>query len=143
MTHILFIDDEAFFARPYVRELQKDHHVSFCESVVEAIDILKSNHDIRALVLDIHLPPPVNVPAIYADDGVKAGLWFLEETRNIVITRFIPVLILTNRSLKVVSEGVEELRFPEQLIEVHHKTDTPCEKLRTRMGVMLNRWRQH
>jgi CheY-like chemotaxis protein len=140
MDTILFIDDEAFFARRYIEELKTNFEVTFCESAMEAIEIIREGEEFKAVILDIQMPPPMGLSPQTTNGGLDTGLWLLREVRNIVIQRPLPVAILTNRLPNVIQDVVDKMGFPEQLIEVRHKTDTPAEKLVIRLNIMIRRW---
>ena len=140
MERILFIDDESFFARPYITELQKAYQVAFCESAIEAIEAVRDDDSYRAIVLDIQMPPPRGLPPGATNNGMETGLWLLGEVRDIIISRPLPVLILTVRMPQLVEEGVKRLVFPDQLIEIHQKASMPYTKLPIRLDIMLRRW---
>ena len=140
MDSIFFIDDEAFFARRYIEELKGNFKVSFCDSAIEAIDQIRGADEFRALVLDIQMPPPQGHSLQITNDGLDTGLWLLQEIREIVIARPLPVAILTNRLPQVIEAAVKKMSFPDQLIEVHHKTDTDAAALAMRLDILTRRW---
>ena len=69
---VLFIDDEAFFAEPYIRELEGLFEVVLEETALGAIDAVHSDRNWDAIVLDIMMPSPENKNGITAD-GLDTG----------------------------------------------------------------------
>jgi CheY-like chemotaxis protein len=140
MDTVLFIDDEAFFARRYIEELKTNFTVIFCESAIEAIELIRNGDEFRAVILDIQMPPPKDLSPQTTNGGLDTGLWLLREVKDLVIQRPLPVAILTNRLPNVIQGTVDKMGFPEQLIEIRHKTDTPADKLVIRLQIMIQRW---
>lgn len=137
MDTILFIDDEVFFAERYLTELRTNYAVRMCESVVEALE-WDNNQEIRAIVLDIMMPPPAGLSAQATNHGADTGLWFLKEIREAILQRPLPVIILTNRIPGLIREEIRQMGFPESLVDVLHKTDTSPKQLLRRLQLMLN-----
>jgi CheY-like chemotaxis protein len=125
---LLFIDDEPFFAEPYIRELEKDYEVILEESAINAIDAVNSARNWSAIILDIMMPSPPEKLGATAD-GLDTGLWLLGEIIGSVKLARIPVIILTNRNLPRVEEAideiVEDLDLEVDLIIVRSKIETP------------------
>ncbi len=125
---ILFIDDELFFAEPYMRELERDSEVILEQTAIGAIDAVNSARHWNAIILDIMMPSPDGKVGLTAD-GLDTGLWILGEIVDAVISQRVPVIVLTNRNLPRVAEFIEKLGethdIPPDLIVVRAKIETP------------------
>lgn len=121
---ILFLDDEAFFAKGYRRELEKHFDVVFCEDAADALKLLRQDATIKALVLDVMLPPPQGVGADATAEGLETGIWLLSELGADMLLR-LPVVILTNRFRTDIQAGLARRRIPTDGIEIRHKLETP------------------
>jgi CheY-like chemotaxis protein len=121
---VLFIDDEPFFAEPYIRELARSFEVILEETAIGAIDSVNSVRTWDAIILDIMMPSPEGRQGATAD-GLDTGLWILSQIYDTAIAQNIPVIILTNRNLQRVMEVVDLLDCPEGLISVRPKIETP------------------
>ena len=121
---ILFMDDEPFFAVPYIRELEKTFEVVLEETATGAINAVNSTLTWDALILDVMMPSPVGQRGVTAD-GLDTGLWILDQILDTVVSQSIPVLILTNRNIPRVREVVDVLDIPDGLVSVRSKIETP------------------
>ncbi|MCG3129731.1 MAG: hypothetical protein FLDDKLPJ_00466 [Phycisphaerae bacterium] len=123
---ILFIDDEQFFATKYIEHLERLFEVTYCETVLEAFEIL-SRQDTRydGVVLDVMMPSPKGMEGPTAN-GLDTGLWFLDKCRAELGTWPIPVMVLTNRNPKDIRDAVSARKFNPQKVDVRHKLETPA-----------------
>lgn len=138
---ILFVDDERFFARDYINALSAKFAVEFCEEVDEARRILCSpDTHIAAAVVDLQMPSPMELEDDEVVHFVDTGLWLLEKAFVNIVKRALPVVILTNREFPTFKERFEAMGFPERLVEVHIKFNTPSKKLITVMNQMMDYW---
>ena len=138
---ILFIDDERFFARPYIEKLESRHQVRFCESIIDALAIIeRKDHSFDAIVLDLMMPPPQGLPEHETVEFVDAGLWLLEKCYDQIVSLLIPVVILTNREFPKFKDRFQMMDFPDGLVEIRPKYDTSCIKLLERMDILLSKW---
>jgi CheY-like chemotaxis protein len=127
---ILFVDDEGYFAEPFVRCLRiGGYTVHFCETVAEAKAEMLGNPKLRAMILDIMMPPPDDVASEETADGQETGLYFLKGMKSHIEARWLPVFILTNRDAALVEERVRELGCPDALVivkqKIHQRTTPP------------------
>lgn len=135
---VLFIDDEEFFARRYIENL-RDHgfKVHYCERAEDAHGYIDQNPAISAIILDIMMPTPTNVSGSVTNNGLDTGLWLLGQLKDYVVSKPRPVLILTNRDPQAVEEGAKRLEFPDSLVSVTRKIETPAFYLPDRLGAFL------
>jgi CheY-like chemotaxis protein len=138
--NILFVDDEGWFAKPYVKELEIDFDVHFCEEVANGNLILQNRPEIKLLILDVMMPTPAGVPTSATENDQSTGIWFLRQIQSIVISRPLPVVILTNRGKSVVIEAVATLKFPENLVTVGTKTEYFPTRLRQAVKERMDLW---
>lgn len=123
---IVFVDDEGFFTKRYREELEEHFEVSYFSSAMVALEYLRENHAaVDGMVLDIMMPPPEDNPPAAAA-GLNMGIWVLEQMQQFLDSWTLPVLVLTNRNLAVVSEAVRNLGIPRQFIEIRSKVETPA-----------------
>lgn len=125
MKTILFIDDQRFFCKPYIEQLEKvGLRVQYCDSATEGHALLLGPGEFEALILDVMMPPPADAPPVDEIAEGNTGLWLLKEVLPIVLSRPLPVVMLTNRTLAVVQEFVSKLpKVPKGLIDVRFKAD--------------------
>jgi len=140
MPKILFIDDEGFFARPYIERLEKLFTVDFSDSASEGLENIRSRDEHKAIVLDIMMPSPTGIASTVTKDGLATGLWMLGEIKEIVIKRPLPVIILTNRALNIVEDAVSALEFPDVLVQILPKSQTPNFVLPKKVQLMVDKW---
>ena len=138
---ILFVDDEVFFARPYVTELESKFEVSLWENSEGVVAELKANVDYCAAVIDVMMPPPNGMTAVTLE-GMDTGLWILRECRDVLIARKTPVVVLTNRSAPYVKETLSNMNFTPGLIVIHSKIETPKFYLPHLVEQLVSAWRQ-
>jgi CheY-like chemotaxis protein len=141
MKTILFIDDERFWAQNYVQHLEKKFTVVLRDRAIEALEHLKKHgHDLSLVILDIMMPSPEGVEPKRTEDGLSTGLYLLDQIHELVTSNQLPVVILTNRAPKFVEEEVKFRAFPEGLVAVHAKNQTPAFYLPGRVEAMIERW---
>src|SRR5688500_12951592 len=124
MEKVLFADDEPEYVADYRDELEKLFDVDFCQTAEESVQKIQ-NASYCALVLDVQMPPPKNLPLSATNNGVDTGLWVLEQSREVIVRNSLPVILLTNRNPEVVKSRVQEMGLAEQAIEIRPKTNTP------------------
>jgi CheY-like chemotaxis protein len=137
---ILFVDDEVFFARPYVTELEKKFDVFLRETSDAAVAEFRGTADFMAAVVDVMMPPPEGL-AVSTLDGMDTGLWILQECKEMIVARRIPVIVLTNRNSIYVKESISAMNFPPGLIIVHSKIETPKFYLPHLLEQLIASWR--
>lgn len=138
---VLFVDDEKFFARPYIERLETRYEVDFCESVEGAYRRIKANREYAVLVLDLMMPPPDELMTEQIVAFVDTGLWLLEQCYDEIVLGGFPTIILTNREFPTFRERFEAIGFPEDLVEIRPKYDTSSLKLLERVALMESRWK--
>ncbi len=138
---ILFVDDERLFMKRYREVLDDNFTVTFIDNVVEALEFLRGTPSIDALLLDIMMPPASQATIVATGGGLNTGLWLLQELKIIYDPWILPVFILTNRSLSVVSNAVKQLGSPQQFMEIRSKIETPAFYLPGAVEVLISRGR--
>jgi CheY-like chemotaxis protein len=137
---ILYIDDETFYAMPFVAELERHGFKVHLNQIEPAIILMKGTMDFNAIVLDIMMPSPAGVLREATEDGMGTGLWFLREFKEHIISRTLPVLVFTNRNAEAVSMQVKEMNFPNGLVEVHSKLTISKQHLPQYVQKLANLW---
>lgn len=122
---ILFIDDESFFSRPYILELKERFEVINYKSAQSGLQGVTAHPNARLLILDIMMPSPAGVAATATNQGLETGIWLLDRIRSEVISRPLPVFVLTNAGHAKVKRALADVSIPARLIEIHAKIETP------------------
>lgn len=129
---VLFVDDDGFYARGYCAELEDHFDVTIARSVNKAETQFLSASKYHCVVLDVMMPIPNDWPDTDkqdAQDGILTGVILLRRCKTLIIEANLPVVVLTNRKLEEVKAEVERLKFPENLIDVRFKADTPAKEM--------------
>ena len=121
--HILFVDDERFFARNYARELEHGYRVTLVCTAVEGVELIRNSTDLRAVILDVQMPTPSSVQEYETRGGIDTGIWVMRSCRKELLEKSLPILLLTNRNEDDLKKLVREMRFPETQVEIFHKMD--------------------
>ena len=123
--NVLFIEDDRFWARSYVEELQTyGFDVVFKASAEGAIEYLESHSAVDAIVLDVMMPTPEGVAQSETSDGQSTGVWLLKQIADLILTHRIPVWILTNRDANQLRETINAFGDDfSQLVTVDSKLD--------------------
>ncbi len=137
---ILFVDDEQFKVGKWKRRLAKDYEVVPLSFAEEVLQYFEDHLDVMAIVLDFMMPTPPGVPESLTEGSLATGAYILERLRKKIINLPCPVVILTNRELKIVQEIVDGQGFPKGLIVVCSKRDTNDEDLAILVGRQIARW---
>ena len=138
--HILFIDDEGWFLKPYISELEKDFEVHFCSDVTQGQKIISKKVELKVLILDIMMPTPEGVAASATKNGDSTGVWFLKQILNTIVSRPLPVVILTNRGKSLVTKEVSKIEIDANLVKIRTKTEAPPDHLRKLVKEMIDTW---
>lgn len=138
---VVFVDDEAFYADKYVRELKQIQlDVSYFDNAEAGLDYLKKLEPFFLLVLDIMMPTPTEVPPIDTNDGLTTGLWVLNEIKEKIAKYSIPVVFLTNRDSELIEEHVQQLELPENLVIVRQKLHTSSTRFADIVKTQIDVW---
>ncbi len=140
MAKLLFIDDEGFYARPYRDKLVRDHTVEFVDDAKLALEIFVRDAAIDCIILDIMMPTPAGIAAAATDDGLITGIWWLEQAKDILVARRVPVMILTNRGRSTIESHVHDLSFPPDQVEIRLKAELPAFAISPKIKILLARW---
>ena len=138
MAHILFVDDDRYFASVYLSCLQDYHTVTVRYEAETAVQELSNNPEIVAVVLDMMMPPPDGC-AHETHDGVTTGLWILDQCRQTLIDRRIAVLIFTNRGLSYVNTELAFIGLDPNLCQVSAKSAIDAEDLPHTVSKLIDR----
>lgn len=116
---LLFVDDDRYFTDRYVSHLSKSFSVRQVQYASDVLAAIESDSDIRLLILDIMMPTPDGVAASATDDGMDTGLWLVQEARQLIAEKHLPVLLYTNRKdIDVIKERLESIGVPSELTRV-------------------------
>ena len=140
MAHILIVDDEAYRTRRY-RETLRDagHEVQYCSTFDEADEVLNDpDAKIDLLVQDLQMGRPIPTDRLQISNSEwerfhgLSGLWFLVRRRDYLLSRRIPVLILTQKLAADFQETLNsEVKNEGVAVQVCHKIHTPADRLPT------------
>lgn len=142
LVRILFVDDDVFFAKGYLDELDKSYIPEIARTVYDAEREVNGPDIYACVILDVMMPIPEwwsddekeasNNVMIWPDSdvldaqhGLKTGIILLRRYRQVFIERNLPVIVLTNRQKREIESEISMLGFPPGLIEVRHKLETP------------------
>jgi CheY-like chemotaxis protein len=137
---LLFVDDETFFAQPYIDALRDaGFAITHKERASDALDYLTSQaSNVDLLILDIMLPTPTGVPASATGDGLETGVWLLHQSQAAILDAQIPVLVLTNSRKKTIEAVIRDrVPFPEGRLDVCSKSDVRARELPGRVAQLL------
>ncbi|MCF7675008.1 MAG: response regulator [Akkermansiaceae bacterium] len=123
MKKILFVDDDHYFARFYVDELRKFFEVVCVYEIGEALDILRADDSFSAAIVDVMMPPPIGFEA-ETHNGASSGIWLLNQVRNEIIQRNLPVIVLSNHTIRRIEQELDCVSLPSNLITVSSKVAT-------------------
>jgi len=137
-VEILFIDDEEYKTVRYRQHLERRGSVvHYCERAEDAKQRMDDNPNINAIILDIMMPTPQGVSDAVTNQGQDTGLWLLVKIEEYVLSKPRPVLILTNRNVQAVEEGLKVLKLPPFLVDVRRKCETRAVDLPDRLETFL------
>lgn len=125
VAKVLFVEDDKFWARAYIRELQDfGFDVIYARSARDAVDLLNNSLDFDAVILDIMMPTPEEVADSVTEEGMSTGLWVLEQIKHLIAPNMLCVWILTNRDLAAVTEKINEIgNLQKDLVDLDRKRD--------------------
>ena len=81
VAKVLFVEDDKFWARAYIRELQDfGFEVIYARSASDVVDLLNNSFDFDAVILDIMMPTPEDVADSVTEEGMSTGnrYWFMD-----------------------------------------------------------------
>lgn len=138
---ILFIDDELFFAQPYVDELERLAPVTLRTAALEAVDefTLRSNSYLCAVV-DVMLPPPSGWDD-KTKEGLDTGLEVLRRCGDDIVKAQLPIIVLTHRAKGYVQGEIDLIGFPGGLVELQSKLETPPFHLAIVVKRLVRKWK--
>ncbi len=127
---VLFVDDEPYFSRRYRDALRESFYVVYCQTYDEARYQLISADKFDVMVLDVMMPPPEKDDSAATGDGFETGLFLLTGADKL-LGKLPPTVLLTNRSLDKVRDGLRKRGFDpdDRLFELRFKADTPARDL--------------
>jgi CheY-like chemotaxis protein len=139
---ILFVDDELFFAQPYVEALRKFSQPTVRTTALEAVEeFQKRSGDYACGVLDVMMPPPPNWD-LKTKEGLDTGIEVLRLCSAEIIAAKLPVIVLTHRALKYVVDEIRMINFPKGLVEVRNKLETRPFLLEVSVERLIREWKQ-
>ncbi|MFO0829696.1 MAG: hypothetical protein U0572_16265 [Phycisphaerales bacterium] len=140
MAHILIVDDEAYRTRRY-RESLRDagHDVNYCSTFDEADEVLDDpDAKIDLLIQDLQMGRPIPTDRVQMTNSEweryhgLSGLWFLVRRRDYMLSRHIPVLVLTQKMAEDFQQTLKQhVEGFGVRVRVCHKIHTPADKLPT------------
>ena len=141
VAKVLFVEDDKFWARAYIRELQDSgFDVIYARSARDAVDLLNNSLDFDAVILDIMMPTPDEVADTVTEEGMSTGLWVLEQIKHLIAPNMLCVSILTNRDLAAVTEKINEIgNLQKDLVDIYRKRDFLSNVLHTYLLAKIKR----
>jgi CheY-like chemotaxis protein len=136
---ILFFDDEGHFAKPYLDQLERDFDVHFCEQIENGEQIIANLPHLKLLILDIMMPTPPGVATSATENDQSTGIWFLKKIKTVILSKRLPVVILTAKGRVAVDAAIQELELGEYVI-VRTKAETLPHKLRQVVKERIDTW---
>lgn len=145
VPQVLFLEDNVAWAKNYITRLQQaGFNVSHMLDAAAAVRFVHATPP-AAMVIDIQLPIPRDVAAHDVADGNRAGLWFLEQVRDVIVNNWVPVFVLTN-NLKWHQSWLDEFREREpalrDLLQCDLKINCSAMQLPGRLLSQVSRWRR-
>lgn len=132
---VLLVDDDNLPMQYYVKALkQKGFKVEHCLEPDSALDFVKKRgEEIVAIILDIMLPPGKTYQDKDTNQGLKTGVFLLEDLRKYCPN--IPVVVLTNvRNPNTLDEFKDK-----PLVKLAQKMDYPPFELSDLVNKMINK----
>lgn len=126
---VLFVDDEPFYADPFIRVLNNHVDVYFFRDAASASLALEEIASDSFLVIDVMMPPPTLDVAFETEDGQVTGLWLLRKHKARLLAKNIPVLVLTNKDIDVVEYYINENGLLDLNIQLRSKFSVTPEVL--------------
>lgn len=134
----LVVDDEAYRTQAYRTNLERaEFEVLYRSTIDEAREVLDDpDQRIDLLIQDLQMGRPLPDDKLtmsnseWEEFNKLAGLWFLVKSRDWLISRRIPVLILTQRQPEEFTRIVgERLESKGVAVRVYRKIETPATRL--------------
>lgn len=141
---ILFVEDDRFWARAYIAELQDyGFEVVYARNASDAVKLIEDVLDFDAVILDVMMPTPDSVPESTTEEGLSTGLWVLECIQQYLVPRQISIWILTNRELPTIAKKIESMPAEvRELVTANKKIETSSILVPTYLQAMIERNRQ-
>ena len=130
---VIFVDDEPFYSRQIINELESDFNVEYFEYVNEAIPRIRSVCEPFILILDVMMPPPELELIAETENGHLTGFWMLSQIAKILRDTGSPVFCLTNIDLIEAKHHFHNFAITDILIEIEHKGAVTPESMLKRL----------
>ena len=138
---ILFVDEDLFFAQPYLETLQKKADVFIRNNALDAVDEMQNkSHEYGCVVQDIMMPAPEGWD-VKTQDGLDTGIEILKVCREEIIKAKLPILVLTNRALGYTKHEIDMIDFPDGQVIVRSKIETPAFLLSIQVSQLVEKWK--
>ena len=141
---VLFVEDDRFWARSYIAELQAyGFEVVYARNAGDAVKLIEDVLDFDAVILDVMMPTPEGVPESTTEEGLSTGLWVLDRIQQYIVARRIVIWILTNRSLPTIAEKIGAMAADVRvLVTANKKSEVSSMLVPTYLQAMIQRNRQ-
>lgn len=126
---IVFLEDDRFYARPYVDKLRERFEVSYFDDPVDTVEFVRTNPEVDAMVVDMMMQAPRGIDPDIVNGGLSTGLWVLQQLRDHIVSRPVPVVILTHRGPESFQDELQNMKFPNDSILIARKMDTMAWRL--------------
>lgn len=143
-SKVLFVEDDRFWARSYIAELQAfGFDVVYARNAGDAVKLIENVLDFDAVILDVMMPTPEGVPDSTTEEGLSTGLWVLERIQQYIVPRRIAIWILTNRSLPTINEKISSMSADvRELVTANKKSEVSSMLVPPYLEAMIVRNRQ-
>jgi CheY-like chemotaxis protein len=123
--HILLVDDELFFAKPFIDSLRGRFQVTFTDNVRDALKLITASTEFEVLVLDVMMPTPEGVAESTTSGGLNTGLWLLDQVAPRIKSGNLAVVLLTNRVPSQIMDDVQHVGISERRVRIVSKSQVP------------------
>ena len=137
---VFFVDDDRFFARPWIDRLRDRFDVLHFGDAEDARQAIVNAPHASCIVLDAMMPVPETASAKETAEGIATGLWMLEQIKEFVTATSIPVVMLTNRDPDGFAKQIKIMDFKKGLVRVEWKPDSSPDKLLALVRDLVARW---
>ncbi len=118
---VIFVDDEPFYADPFIKRLGRDFSVYFYRDANAANAAFGEIEGPAYIVVDIMMPPPGLDLNFETDYGQVTGLWLLSIHRERLKQLNTPIMVITNKDLDLVDVYLREMEIKDLNLKVMAK----------------------
>jgi len=135
---VVFIDDEKQYAMRYVRELAAKFEIHYFDSASKGLMFCQDHPTLKAIVLDVMMPPPEGVDMEDVNGGLETGIWVLDKLRAYVSEKAIGVIVLSNRNTDLIRDAIAQIGIPAENLDIIAKMDMTSRNLPIRVQMLID-----